>query len=98
VLGTFRKSKDEIATLTRIEGWVRTRFKLADEEAVLVTEVQCALPGCPPVETLIAFWSLDATRHHFKVFKPAAEVAEADLPPGWYKSELIDDGRGCECC
>jgi nitrate reductase delta subunit len=98
VLGTFRKSKDEIAALTRIEAWVRARFKLTEDETVFVTEVQCALPGCPPVETLIAFWTRDATRHHFKVFKPAAAVAETDLPPGWYKSELIDDGRGCECC
>ena len=50
--------------------------------AILVAEVACAVPGCPPIETVIAFWS-EERRHHFKVFKPVAEVTEDDLPPYW---------------
>src|SRR5256885_12878890 len=52
------------------------------------SEVACALPGCPPLETVVAFWTDADTRHHFKVFKPVAEVAPDDLPPAWLKNAL----------
>ena len=59
---------------------------------------QCRLPGCPPLETVIAFWENDK-RHHFKLFKPVAQVALDDLPFTWMKSELIvPDDFSCECC
>ena len=73
------------------------RFSLG-EGAILVAEVACAVPGCPPIETVIAFWS-DERRHHFKVFKPVAEVTEQDLPPYWMKRALaVSDDFQCECC
>ncbi len=66
--------------------------------AILVAEVACAVPGCPPIETVIAFWS-DERRHHFKVFKPVAEVTDDDLPPYWMKRALaVSDDFQCECC
>ena len=50
----------------------------------------------PPIETVIAFWS-SGRRHHFKVFKPVAEVTEADLPPYWLKNALaVSDDFQCE--
>lgn len=99
MLNTFRKSPAQFEAVDRVAGWTRTRFKLAENEVVLVTEVACGLPGCPPLETIVAFWTRpEETRHHFKVFKPIVEVSEEDLPPGWYKRELVDDGSGLSCC
>jgi nitrate reductase delta subunit len=47
----------------------------------------------------VAFWDEKAVRHRFKLFKPAAEVQESDLPPRWYLNALIDsDEAGCDCC
>ena len=58
----------------------------------------CRLPGCPPLETVIAFWNGEGTRHHIKVFKKAVEVAESDLPPAWYRPALVvDDSASMEC-
>jgi hypothetical protein len=99
----MRSSKKErpgqAAAVERIKAWTRERFRLADEAAILVSEVSCGLPGCPPLETIIAFWTDKDTRHHFKVFKPAAEVSEDDLPPSWMKNALIaEEGAGLECC
>ena len=37
----------------------------ADDAAILVAEVACAVPGCPPIETVIAFWS-DGTAPPFQ--------------------------------
>jgi hypothetical protein len=97
MFGTFKKNPIQLAAFNAIEGWTRVRFKLAEEDAVLVTEIACRLPGCPPLETVIAFWSGEA-RHHIKVFKKAVDVVEDDLPPAWYKPALVvDDSATMEC-
>jgi hypothetical protein len=97
MLAFTRKSPGHSAALHRVREWVRARFALG-EGAILVAEVSCAVPGCPPVETVIAFWDGEL-RHHFKIFKPVAEVVEDDLPPAWYKPALaVSDDFVCECC
>jgi hypothetical protein len=91
--------------MTRLEAaeslkdWTRERFALLERETVLVTERNSALPGCPPRETVVAFWTEDGTRHHFKVFKPMEDVAPEDLPPAWLKDSLaLSEGIECACC
>ena len=98
MLAFSKKSPQHVAALDRVREWVRERFKLADDTAILVAEIACVVPGCPPIETVIAFWS-DERRHHFKVFKPVAAVSEADLPPSWMKRALaVPDDFECDCC
>jgi len=95
-----RGSKGPVSqeALDRVREWTRQRFKLSEEAAILVSELECRLPGCPPLETVIAFWENDS-RHHFKLFKPVAQVALDDLPFTWMKGELIvPDDFSCECC
>ena len=97
-IGFRRKPPDHAAAAEQVRAWTRERFALPDDAVVMVAEVTCAVPGCPPLETVIAFW-IEGARHHFKVFKPLAEVMEDDLPPAWLKNALADqDGMGCECC
>ena len=97
MLAPHRKSAEHAAALGRVREWVRTRFELG-ETAILVAEVACAVPGCPPIETVIAFWS-EERRHHLKVFKPVAAVTEDDLPPRWMKPALaVADDDECGCC
>jgi len=86
------------AALDRVREWTRARFKLMEDETVMASEVSCAIPGCPPIETLVVFWTA-AGRHHFKVFKPVADVAEDDLPPAFMKNALVAlEGVDCACC
>lgn len=93
-----RTSPEHLKALDRVREWTRQRFKLTADAAILVSELECRLPGCPPLETVIAFWENDK-RHHFKLFKPVAQVALDDLPFTWMKSELIvPDDFSCECC
>jgi nitrate reductase delta subunit len=99
MLGFIKKSPGHGLALDRIKEWTRARFKLSDDTTILVSEVACRLPGCPPLETVVVFWTQNDKRHHFKIFKPVAEVVLEDLPPSWMKNALADqEGFGCECC
>jgi nitrate reductase molybdenum cofactor assembly chaperone NarJ/NarW len=76
--GMTKKGVDRSADQERVLGWTRERFNLDDEETIMVSELPCSDPGCPPVETHVVFWT-QAGRQHFKVYKPLAEVAADDL-------------------
>src|SRR5262245_26972074 len=67
--GFRKRGPEHMAALDRVREWTRARFSLAVDAAILVSEVACALPGCPPLETVIAFWD-GGQRYHFKIFKP----------------------------
>ena len=76
--GLAKKSSERSAEQERVRIWTQERFKLAEDETVMVSELPCSDPGCPPVETHVVFWT-QAGRQHFKVFKPLAEIAADDL-------------------
>jgi hypothetical protein len=98
MLGFGKKGSGDAAALDRVRGWARTRFALTDDETVMVSEMACGVPGCPPVETHLVFWT-GAGRHHFKIFKPLADVVEDDLPPAFMKNALVAlEGVDCDCC
>lgn len=99
MLGSFRKSPAQLQALDQIADWTRRRFRLAAADTVLVTELACTSPGCPPLETVVAFWPEDGQRRQFKIFKPAAEIIDDDLPYDWLFDALIAvDDYGCSCC
>jgi nitrate reductase delta subunit len=85
--------------LARIKEWTRAQFRLNEDTSISVAEVACALPGCPPLETVIVFWTAPDKRHHYKIFKPAQDVEASDLPPWWMRDALIvNDEFSCSCC
>ena len=98
MLGFTTKSPDRAGALARVRGWTKARFALTDDETVMVSELACSVPGCPPIETHVVFWTA-AGRHHFKFFKPLAQVTENDLPPAFMKNALVAlEGFECDCC
>jgi hypothetical protein len=98
LFGAGRQDAGQLRALEQVRNWVRERFKLAPEAAILVSEVACNLPGCPPLETVVAFWE-NEQRHHFKLLKRVEEVTYDNLPYAWMKDDLIvPEGFGCECC
>ena len=100
-LGTLKKSAQHLEAADQVKEWTRARFTLPDDAAILVTELNCTIPGCPPLETVVAFWSDHKTRHDFKIFKKIEEIVEDDLPPAWLKDSLVsddEDGITCDCC
>ena len=56
---------------------VRQELQLDLDTSVVVQQLACAEPGCPPVETVIAV--LGTPRRTWKIARPAADVSSADL-------------------
>jgi nitrate reductase delta subunit len=98
-VGAFRQDAGYARAVERVKTWTRECLKLAVDDTIIVTEMACGLPGCPPLETVVAFWTDGDKRHAFKVFKPVAEVVMDDLPPSWLKGSLcVTEGMDFSCC
>ena len=98
MFASVRKNPERLPAIDRVTEWTRERFKLPKEATVFVSEIACPLPGCPPLETAVAFWIAEQ-RYQFRLFKPVAEVTSDDLPPSWYKCALaVPDDFVCDCC
>ena len=88
-----------VDAVERVKDWTRNRFRLSDDDIVMVSEVASRLPGHPPLQTAVFFWTRDRMRHHFTVFKPVENVAEDDVPPAFMKGALaLSEGVTCSCC
>jgi hypothetical protein len=93
-----KKNPARLETVERIQGWTRERFKLPLEIPISVSELDCQIPGCPPLETAVSFWEGEQ-RYHFKVFKRLEEIVEGDLPYSWMKEAIqVPEGWQCDCC
>jgi hypothetical protein len=97
MLRRWNEEPPRAEALDRIKQWTRERFRLAHDTTILVSEIACGVPGCPPRETVVAFWTGSDKRHQFRIFKPLEQVVEDDLPPFWLKNALIALD-GFECC
>ena len=98
-VGAFRRDAEHLRALERVKKWTRESLELGGDDAVLVSEVACGRPGCPPLETVVTFWCNGDRRHVFKVFKPVAEVVFDDLPAAWLKDSLYATEAGeWGCC
>jgi hypothetical protein len=93
----FKKSAGHVQALALVRDWTRARFGLGDEVPVVVAEIACGLPGCPPLETVVAFWTAGDRRHQFRVFKAVEQVGEDDLPYAWLIESLVSSSDG-GCC
>lgn len=97
--GGRRHRPEPASDARRVEALAREHFRLSPFAPVRVAEASTALPGFPPVETLISFWSGNRDEHLWRVFKPMAQVTRDDLPPWWMKDALmIDEAPFCDCC
>jgi hypothetical protein len=98
-LGFPKKGADHLRALERVAEQTRKRFKLAPEDVVFVAELACVIPGCPPLDTVVVFWTGGGVRHRFRIFKPVVQVTEEDLPYVWLMRSLAaTEGFDGDCC
>ena len=67
------------ASARQIKIWTRELFDPAGEATILVSELTCSEPGCPPVETVIAIFRGADESVKYKIHRPSAEITRADV-------------------
>lgn len=70
--------KDRSGASSRIKQWALELLAVDDDASILVTELACTEPGCPPLETVIAILSTRGNRQ-FKLHRGMAEVTREDV-------------------
>ena len=71
-----RATPEQIA---KIRSWVKECLRLDDEVVVMVSELRCSEPGCPPLETLIAILDGPGQKRQFKFHKRILEITASDI-------------------
>jgi hypothetical protein len=74
-----RNDERRFSAIRALKAKARTLFEAADDDAVVVNELSCTEPGCPPIETVVALLRAGTEPRQVKVHKPAVEVTEDDL-------------------
>jgi hypothetical protein len=74
-----REDQGRTAAIRRLKQRSRVLFHAGEDDAVVVSELACTEPECPPIETVIALLRAGHKPHQIKVHKPAVEVTEDDL-------------------
>jgi hypothetical protein len=54
-------------------------FATGDEVTILVSELSCSEPGCPPIETVIALFRAREEPTKYTIHRPSAEVTREDV-------------------
>lgn len=77
----FQKGPEaERAAASRwLKALARTLFDAEEGDAVVVSELQCTEPGCPPIETVLALLRPDRNYRQVKIHKALLDVVESDV-------------------
>jgi len=71
--------RPDAAQVAKVKEWVRERFQLSQDAVVMVTELRCSEPGCPPLETVIAILSGPGSTRQHKMHQGVAEITREDI-------------------
>lgn len=72
--------------MRQLKDTVRQLLDLDDDSAVVVRQLTCTEPGCPPVETVVAVLPMDGDARRWTLHRPADQITEDDL-----RAALITD-------
>lgn len=67
----------------RIKDWTRAALGLDGETRVLVHELACSRPNCPPRETVILVVPAEAAPFKLALHSAMGDIVEADLALAW---------------
>ena len=84
-----RKERPRVEAVRRVKAWAEPIAATAEGDIIMVNELRCTEPGCPPVETVIAILRPGAAPRQIKIHKPVAEVTENDV-----RTAVSEDSAG----
>lgn len=73
----FNRSSSANASRT-IKGWVSSALRLSEDHTLLVTELKCTEPDCPPIETVVAVLGPGGQQHQAKVHLAINEITREE--------------------
>lgn len=76
---TGERRKNDPQKIAAIKEWAAEVFRLPADSSVMVAELRCTEPGCPPLETVIAILDQPGQPRQHKIHKALAEVTFADV-------------------
>lgn len=74
-----QQDQGRTAAIRRLKEVARVLLNAGEDDAVVVNELACTEPGCPPIETVIALLRAGDAPRQLKVHKPAVEVTADDI-------------------
>jgi len=77
-MNLFHKRTGQTGRSAEIKAWTAEILSLGEEATVMVTELACSEPGCPPLETVVAILQAGDNRQ-MKLHKAMAEVTREEL-------------------
>jgi hypothetical protein len=92
-MSLFDSPRRDPARTARIKAWAAEALGLGDEIAVMVTELRCTEPGCPPLETVVAVLGGGGPTRQYKIHKPLDDVTREDVR-AISAHESASDGHG----
>jgi hypothetical protein len=90
----FPRDEQRTAAIRALKEVARPILEAADDDAVVVSELRCSEPGCPPLETVVALLRAGHEPRQVKVHKPVQEVTEHDLRSALHALHVHDCERG----
>jgi hypothetical protein len=78
-----RQDGRQTAAMRAIKQEAQALFEATETDVVLVNELRCDEPGCPPIETIVALLRAGAPPRQLKVHKPLVDVTVEDLRAAW---------------
>jgi hypothetical protein len=77
LLGGKRKNNSQATQ--QVKAWVLDILQLEEDTSLMITELRCTEPGCPPIETVIALLKPSHPTHQYKIHKPVADITLDDV-------------------
>jgi hypothetical protein len=73
------KRKSDPRLVEQVKSWVHQALHPDEDTSIMVTELRCSEPGCPPIETVIARLKTTHPTSQYKIHKTIAEITQADI-------------------
>ncbi|MBC9723820.1 hypothetical protein [Streptomyces sp. TRM68367] len=65
--------------LRELKEAVRSLLDLDEDTAVVIRQLTCTEPSCPPLETVVAVLPMDGPPRRWTLHQPAEQITENDL-------------------
>lgn len=95
-MNLFQNRSNNSGRSAEIKAWTTEILALDEETTVMVTELACSEPGCPPLETIVAVLRPGEQRQ-VKFHKPMAELTreelQARLPQAFLSATSLSDQK-----